>query len=83
MNLTRQEVGQVAALDRDRVIATGSPSGLKTKVGGDHLELTVPEPKQRQAGRDLLGSRAEPACTANSRRAVMPMAGHRRGTWRR
>ena len=65
------------------MIATGSPSGLKAKVGGDHLELTVPKPKQRQAGRDLLGSRAEPACTANSRRAFMPMAGHSRRTWRR
>jgi ABC-2 type transport system ATP-binding protein len=52
--------GQIAVLDRGRVIATGSPSQLKAKVGGDHLELTVPDPGERQAARVLLGSRAEP-----------------------
>jgi ABC-type multidrug transport system ATPase subunit len=35
---------QVAVLDCGRVIATGSPPELKAKVGGDHLELTVPDP---------------------------------------
>ena len=43
-----------------RVIAAGSPSQLKANVGGDHLELTVPDPRQRQAARAVLGSRAEP-----------------------
>jgi TrkA-C domain/Domain of unknown function (DUF4162)/AAA domain, putative AbiEii toxin, Type IV TA system len=56
--------GQVAVLNRGRVIATGSPAELKAKVGGDHLELTVPGPQQRQAARDLLGSRTEPASAA-------------------
>ncbi|HET7243852.1 MAG TPA: ATP-binding cassette domain-containing protein [Streptosporangiaceae bacterium] len=53
--------GHVTVLDRGRVIATGSPAELKAKVGGDHLELTVPDPRERQAARALLGSRAEPA----------------------
>jgi daunorubicin resistance ABC transporter ATP-binding subunit len=56
--------GQVTVLDRGRVIATGSPAELKAKVGGDHLELTVPDPQQWQAARALLGSRAEPAGAA-------------------
>jgi daunorubicin resistance ABC transporter ATP-binding subunit len=52
---------QIAVLDRGQVITSGSPSQLKTKIGGDHLELTVTDPNQRQAARDLLGARAEPA----------------------
>lgn len=42
------------------MIATGNPAELKAKVGGDHLELTVPDPRQRQAARELLGSAAGP-----------------------
>jgi ABC-type multidrug transport system ATPase subunit len=47
--------GQIAVLDRGQVIATGSPQQLKAKVGGDHLELTVPDPHERQAAWALLG----------------------------
>jgi ABC-2 type transport system ATP-binding protein len=69
--------GQVAVLDRGRVIAAGSPPELKAKVGGDHLELTVPDPRQRQAARVLLGSRAEPAGAAEpqSLRIALPAGG--------
>jgi len=56
--------GQVTVLDQGRVIATGSPAELKAKVGGDHLELTVPDPQQRQAAQELLGTRADPAGAA-------------------
>jgi ABC-type multidrug transport system ATPase subunit len=52
---------RVAVLDCGQVIATGTPSELKAKVGGDHLELTVPDPNDRKAARELLGARAEPA----------------------
>jgi len=69
--------GQVAVLDRGRVIATGSPSELKAKVGGDHLELTVPDPEQRQAAQALLGSRAEPASATKPQilRIALPAGG--------
>jgi len=69
--------GQVAVLDRGRVIATGSPSELKAKVGGDHLELTVPDPQQRQAAQALLGSRAEPASATKPQilRIALPAGG--------
>jgi ABC-2 type transport system ATP-binding protein len=59
------------------VIATGSPSELKAKVGGDHLELTVPDPEQRQAAQALLGSRAEPASATKPQilRIALPAGG--------
>jgi ABC-2 type transport system ATP-binding protein len=68
---------QVAVLDRGRVIATGSPSELKAKVGGDHLELTVPDPGQRRAAQELLGSRAEPPTAAEPQilRIALPAGG--------
>jgi ABC-2 type transport system ATP-binding protein len=55
------------------VIATGSPPELKAKVGGDHLELTVPDPRQRQAARELLGPRAEPASAAEPQILRIPL----------
>jgi len=68
---------QVTVLDRSRVIATGSPAELKAKVGGDHLELTVPDPQQRRAAQALLGTRAEPAGAAESQilRIALPAGG--------
>jgi ABC-2 type transport system ATP-binding protein len=68
---------RVTMLDRGRVIATGSPAELKAKAGGDHLELTVPDPQQRQAARELLGSRAEPASATEPQilRIALPAGG--------
>ena len=66
--------GQVAVLDRGRVIATGSPAQLKAKVGGDHLELTVPDSRQRQAARALLAARAEPPGTCEEQIIRIPLA---------
>jgi ABC-2 type transport system ATP-binding protein len=65
---------QISVLDRGRVIASGSPSQLKEKVGGDHLELTVPDPWQRQAARALLGSRAEPPGAGEPQIIRIPLA---------
>jgi ABC-2 type transport system ATP-binding protein len=69
--------GHVTVLDRGRVIATGSPAELKAKVGGDHLELTVPDPQQRRAAQELLGTRAEPAGAAEPQilRIALPAGG--------
>jgi ABC-2 type transport system ATP-binding protein len=64
---------QIAVLDRGRVITTGSPSELKAKIGGDHLELTLPSPEDRRAARDLLGSRAEPASAAEPQIIRIPL----------
>jgi daunorubicin resistance ABC transporter ATP-binding subunit len=64
---------EVVVLDRGKVIATGSPSQLKAKVGGDHLELTVPDPQQRQAARESLGARAEPASAAGPQIIRIPL----------
>jgi ABC-2 type transport system ATP-binding protein len=64
---------QIAVLDRGRVITTGSPSELKAKVGGDHLELTVPDPEGRRTARELLGARAEPANDAEPQIIRIPL----------
>jgi ABC-2 type transport system ATP-binding protein len=66
--------GQIAVLDQGRVIATGSPSQLKAKVGGDHLELTVPDPDERQAARLLLAARAEPPGASEPQIIRIPLA---------
>ena len=55
------------------MIATGSPPELKAKVGGDHLELTVPDPDERQAAREPLGARAEPASAAEPKIIRIPL----------
>jgi len=68
-----QLADQVAVLDRGQVIATGSPPELKAKVGGDHLELTVPDSDERQAARELLGARAEPAGAAEPQIIRIPL----------
>jgi ABC-2 type transport system ATP-binding protein len=46
-------------------------------VGGDDLELTVPDPQQRQAARALLGRRAEPPSAAEPQilRIALPTGG--------
>ncbi|MQA01901.1 MAG: ATP-binding cassette domain-containing protein [Streptosporangiales bacterium] len=36
-----QLAGQIAVIDHDRVIAEGTPDQLKTKIGGDQVELVV------------------------------------------
>jgi ABC-2 type transport system ATP-binding protein len=64
---------QIAVLDRGRVITAGSPSELKAKVGGDHLELTVPDPEGRRTARELLGARAEPASDAEQQIIRIPL----------
>jgi ABC-2 type transport system ATP-binding protein len=64
---------QIAVLDRGRVITAGSPSELKAKVGGDHLELTVPDPEGRRTARELLGARAEPASDAKQQIIRIPL----------
>jgi ABC-2 type transport system ATP-binding protein len=63
---------EVVVLDRGKMIATGGPSQLKAKVGGDHLELTVPDPQQ-QAARESLGARAEPASAAGPQIIRIPL----------
>jgi ABC-2 type transport system ATP-binding protein len=64
---------QIAVLDHGRVITTGSPPELKAKVGGDHLELTVPDPEDRRATRELLGARAEPGSAAEPQIIRIPL----------
>ena len=63
-------------LDRGRVIATGTAGELKTRVGGDRLELQAPpgaNPQPLAAAMASLGS-APPTVDIESGRVVVPVA---------
>jgi len=44
----------IVVIDHGRIIAQGTADQLKTQVGGERLELTVRDPAQLHAARDLL-----------------------------
>ncbi|HEU5470625.1 MAG TPA: ATP-binding cassette domain-containing protein [Actinophytocola sp.] len=67
---------QIAVLDAGRVIATGTAEELKTRVGGDRLELQVipgADPAPLAAAMDGLGS-SPPTVDADAGRVVVPVA---------
>jgi daunorubicin resistance ABC transporter ATP-binding subunit len=67
---------QLAVLDHGRVIATGTATALKARVGGDRLELQAPpgaDPAPLAAAMDGLGS-GPPAVDSALGRVVLPVA---------
>jgi daunorubicin resistance ABC transporter ATP-binding subunit len=67
---------QIVVLDRGRLIAAGTAEQLKTRVGGDRLELQAPPGEDPQALAAVmvgLGS-APPTVDADTGRVVIPVA---------
>jgi ABC-2 type transport system ATP-binding protein len=50
---------RIAVVDRGRVIAEGTSSELKAKVGGERVQLTVAPQSDLAAARDVLGRQAD------------------------
>ena len=67
---------QIVVLDQGRVIATGTADELKTRVGGDRLELQVSpgaDPRPLAAAMTDLGT-APPSVDLDTGRVVVPVA---------
>ncbi|SDH04125.1 ABC-2 type transport system ATP-binding protein [Lentzea fradiae] len=54
-----QLADQVVVLDTGRVAAQGTPEQLKSKLGGDRIEVVVRTPEELPVVRDVLGPGAE------------------------
>jgi ABC-2 type transport system ATP-binding protein len=54
-----QLADRIAVVDRGRVIAEGTSAQLKTKVGGERVQLTVARQADLAAARDVLGRHAD------------------------
>jgi ABC-2 type transport system ATP-binding protein len=67
----------VAVIDRGRVIAEGTPDELKSRVGGEMLEVAVKPPSEAVAAAGALGSLAtgEAQIDATSGRVCVPVDG--------
>ena len=50
-----QLADRIAVVDRGRVIAEGTSAQLKTKVGGERVQLTVAQQSDLGVARDVLG----------------------------
>jgi ABC-2 type transport system ATP-binding protein len=72
-----QLAGTIAVVDRGRVIAEGTSSELKTKVGGERVLLTVAQESDLAAARDVLGRIADglPHVDAGARTVEAPVTG--------
>jgi ABC-2 type transport system ATP-binding protein len=68
---------QIAVIDHGRVIASGTADELKTKVGGERLELVFDGHTDLQAARSLLEplSVGEAQIDEHSRRLTVPVTG--------
>ncbi|MBU8860839.1 MULTISPECIES: ATP-binding cassette domain-containing protein [unclassified Micromonospora] len=75
-----QLADRVCVLDAGRVIAEGTPDALKSRLGGDRIELVVHDAADlaTAAGRLRAVARAEPAVDPD-RRAVSAQVGDRAG----
>ena len=66
----------IVIIDRGQVIARGTPEELKTRVGGDRLDLQAPpgqDPRRLAAAIAALGT-GEPAVDEAAGRVVLPVA---------
>ena len=70
---------RIAVIDHGRVIAEGTPDELKSRVGGERLEVTLEDPAQEPDAIDALAPLADepPACEHGI--LVMPLARERGG----
>jgi ABC-2 type transport system ATP-binding protein len=53
--------GEVAIIDRGRIVARGTPAALKAEVGADAIEVVPAEPALRERTREVLCRFGEPA----------------------
>jgi ABC-2 type transport system ATP-binding protein len=70
----------IAVIDSGRVIARGTADELKSKVGGEVIELTVADRARAQAAADAIatvahGNCGEPSVDAGSGRVAVPVQG--------
>ena len=64
---------QIVVIDHGRVIAAGTSTELKSKVGGDVVEFTVPEPRQVAAAADAVAPIAEAPPTVDQEKRVVSL----------
>jgi ABC-2 type transport system ATP-binding protein len=65
-----QLAGQISVIDRGRVIANGSPEQLKSKLGGDQLDVVVHQSDQLPSATAVIGrvTGADPEVDRDTRR---------------
>jgi ABC-2 type transport system ATP-binding protein len=63
----------IVVLDRGRVAATGSPSELKARVGGERLEVTVGDTEHLAPAVSALGAFADGPSDADGLRVTIPV----------
>jgi len=71
-----QLAGQISVIDRGRVIADGSPEQLKSKLGGDQLDVVVHQSDQLPSATAVIGrvTGADPEVDRDTRRISAPVA---------
>ncbi len=68
--------GRIAVLDRGRVIAEGTPDQLKSRIGGERLEVTVTNEEDLPRAVDVLRTHCDPDIHVETdrRHAAVPVA---------
>jgi ABC-2 type transport system ATP-binding protein len=66
----------IVVLDHGRAVAQGTPSELKTRIGGDRLEVTLPSPDGLPAAAAAVArfASAEPAIDVSNLTVTVPLA---------
>ena len=70
---------RIAVIDQGRVIAEGKPDELKSRVGGERLEVTLEDPSQEEATIEALAPLAEERPKCEHGTLVMPLNRERGG----
>jgi ABC-2 type transport system ATP-binding protein len=70
-----QLAGQIAVIDQGRVIAGGTPDQLKTRIGGDRLEVVLHDTAALPAAAGVLAraAAADPEADRDTRRLSVPV----------
>ncbi len=76
MEEAEQLAHNIVVIDRGQIIAEGTADQLKTRVGGERLEIVVADPSQLGQARDLLTSVAsgDPTTDAHRHRVSIPVS---------
>ena len=71
-----QLADRICVIDAGRVIAEGTPDQLKSRLGGDRIDVVVRRDEQLAAAAEIVGSVAgtEPEIDRDDRRASAPVA---------
>jgi ABC-2 type transport system ATP-binding protein len=66
---------RIAVIDHGKAIAEGSPDGLKSRIGGDRIDVVVRGPGELPAAASIVGRvcGAEPEIDADARRISAPV----------